>query len=245
MPIVPSDPLIACKGLNVTFGSNVILDNVSLSLRPQEIVTLVGPNGSGKTTLSRALVGTLPLTKGSVKRHPQLTVGYVPQRLEIDASLPITVARFLDLPVRHDPKQREKTISQTGIGTILNTALADLSGGQMQRVLLAHALMKTPNLLILDEPTQGMDQPGAAGFYSLIDDIRREQGCGVFMVSHDLHVVMAASDRVICLNGHICCEGAPDLVASTPAYRALFGRGTKGTMALYRHEHDHNHDHSH
>jgi len=159
--------------------------------------------------------------------------------------LPMTVRRFLDLPKRVSDAQAGTALAEAGAAAYATRQMAALSGGQLQRVLLARALLNTPELLILDEATQGLDQPGSAAFYQTIADLRDRLGCAVLMVSHELHVVMAASDRVICLNGHICCEGAPEHVASAPEYRALFGTGTGGALALYRHEHSHSHDHDH
>jgi len=216
-------------------------------------VTIVGPNGSGKSTLIRALIGLERPAAGTVTRRPGLGIGYVPQRLHLDVALPMTVARFLSLPSRVVPEAAARALDRTGVPGIEARQVAALSGGQLQRVLLARALLAQPEILILDEPTQGLDQPGTAAFYRLIEEVRRETGVAVLMVSHDLHVVMSASDRVVCLNGHVCCEGAPHVVSAAPEYRALFGLGTGGALALYRHVHDHDHeggsghdhDHSH
>jgi zinc transport system ATP-binding protein len=153
------------------------------------------------------------------------------------------VRRFLDVPRRVPEAEALAALARTGVAGIGGRQMADLSGGQMQRVLLARALLGKPELLILDEPTQGLDQPGSASFYRLIEEVRAGLGCGVLMVSHELHVVMSASDRVICLNGHVCCEGTPEVVSAAPAYRELFGTGTGGALALYRHDHDHDHEH--
>ncbi len=237
--------LISADTIAVTMGGITALSRVTLDIQPGEIVTIVGPNGSGKSTLLRALIGAVPLSAGTVTRAKDLRIGYVPQKLSIDASLPLTVQRFLSLPKRVSAKAADDVLTKTGAQGLADRQMSELSGGQFQRVLLARALLARPNLLILDEATQGLDQPGSAAFYRLIEDIRTEMGCAVLMVSHELHVVMAASDRVICLNGHVCCEGAPAQVASAPEYRALFGTGTQGALALYRHEHDHNHDHTH
>ena len=169
----------------------------------------------------------------------------MPQKLAIDPSLPMTVRRFLSLPRRAPTAQVTQALSDAGLPDLGDRQMTDLSGGQFQRVLLARALINRPQILLLDEATQGLDQPGSAAFYERIEEVRKQMGCAVVMVSHDLHVVMAASDRVLCLNGHICCEGTPAVVASAPEYRALFGTGTRGTLALYRHEHSHEHHHDH
>jgi len=237
--------LLSARGIGVTRNGNRILQNVGLDIKAGEIVTIVGPNGSGKSTLLRVLIGALTPDRGTVTRTPGLRLGYVPQKLAIDATLPLTARRFLDLPHRVSDAVAAKALDKTGVPEVAKRQMADLSGGQFQRVLLARALLSRPQLLILDEATQGLDQPGSAAFYRQIEEVRRDMGCAVLMVSHDLHVVMAASDRVLCLNGHVCCEGTPEIVADAPEYRALFGTGTQGALALYRHEHSHSHDHTH
>lgn len=234
--------LISAQNISVTHSGKTALSNVSLSVKPAEIVTILGPNGSGKSTLLRAILGILPLTSGHVSRQSGLRLGYVPQKLAMDRALPMTVRRFLSLPVRVTDAQAHAALDRVGMTEIAAAQLTALSGGQFQRVLLARALLSNPQILILDEPTQGLDQQGEAAFYRLIEDLRRDTGCAVLMVSHDLHVVMAASDRVICLNGHICCQGTPSVVSNAPEYRALFGLGTQGALALYQHMHDHSHD---
>ncbi len=236
-------PLIRAEGLCVTLDGRDVLRDVSMEVARGEVVTIVGPNGSGKSTLLRALLGALPAKAGRVTRAPDLRIGYVPQKVHIDSALPMTVARFLDLPRINHSIPRDEVLEQAGATGLEGKQMAELSGGQFQRVLMARALRTRPDLLVLDEPTQGLDQPGSAAFYRRIDALRQSLGTGVLMVSHELHVVMAASDRVICLNGHVCCAGAPAQVASAPEYRALFGTGTQGALALYRHEHDHSHHH--
>lgn len=237
--------LVSVENLNVSYGARTVLSHVSLRVEPGEIVTIVGPNGSGKTSLLRAIIGAVSPAQGHVHRAPGLKIGYVPQQLHIDATLPITVARFLRLPGGARKDDVARALQEAGVPNLSNRQMSELSGGQFQRVLLARALIAQPDLLLLDEATQGLDQPGSAAFYRQIEEVRRQTGCAVLMISHELHVVMSASDRVICLNGHICCEGAPAIVASAPEYRALFGTGTGGALALYRHEHDHEHSHHH
>ena len=239
--------LIEAKDISVALAGVEVLSQVSLRLTAGEIVTVLGPNGSGKSTLLRALLGILPLTSGQIVRAPGLRLGYVPQRLAVDASLPLTVRRFLSLPVRVGNAEAAAALHRVGLQDLGQNQMSGLSGGQFQRVVLARALLAAPQLLVLDEPTQGLDQHGEAAFYRLIEEVRRDTGAGVLMVSHDLHVVMAASDRVICLNHHICCEGTPRVVSNAPEYRALFGLGTQGALALYQQHHDHSHDpgHSH
>lgn len=238
--------LLSANGITVRYGGHEVLHDVDLALTKGEIVTIVGPNGSGKSTLLRVLVGALKPQSGVVVRQAGLRVGYVPQKLQIDPTLPITVRRFLDLPQRVTDPEARAALTTAGVEETATRQMTDLSGGQFQRVLLARALLGRPEVLMLDEATQGLDQPGSASFYRQIEAVRREIGCAVLMVSHELHVVMSASDRVICLNGHVCCEGTPDVVSAAPAYRELFGTGTRGALALYRHDHDHHHhDHNH
>lgn len=234
--------LVTLNNLTIHHGGNPVLTGVNFNIQAGEIVTVVGPNGSGKSTLLRAIIGALRPSAGQVVRASGLRVGYVPQKLHIDPTLPLTVRRFLSLPLRVTNAAATQALEQAGAGRLANQQMAGLSGGQFQRVLLARALLCDPQLLILDEATQGLDQPGSAAFYQQIETVRQHLGCAVLMVSHELHVVMAASDRVICLNGHVCCEGEPEQVASAPEYRALFGSGTQGALALYRHEHNHSHD---
>jgi zinc transport system ATP-binding protein len=240
-------PLIEARGLGAAFGGHRVLRDVDLTLHVGEIVTVVGPNGSGKSTLLRLLIGAARPDAGQIIRAPGLRIGYVPQKLAVDGTLPMTLGRFLGL-ADGDAGRRAQALERVGIADLGGRQLAALSGGQFQRALLAQALLRRPGLLVLDEAAQGLDQPGEARFYRLVEQIRSELGCAVLMVSHDLHVVMAASDRVICLNGHVCCEGTPTVVSAAPEYRALFGFGTQGALALYRHDHDHDHaghDHAH
>lgn len=237
-----STPVIAAEGLSIRVDGRTVLADITVAVAPGEIVTIVGPNGSGKSTFLRALIGALPPASGRVIRGPGLRIGYVPQKLAIDATLPITVSRFLSLPRRVPQDVAAEALARAGVPDLANRQMTDLSGGQFQRVLLARAVLERPQLLLLDEATQGLDQPGSAAFYQQIEEVRQDLGCAVVMVSHDLHVVMAASDRVLCMNGHICCEGTPDVVADAPEYRALFGTGTRGALALYRHQHSHSHD---
>lgn len=236
--------LLKATGLGIEIAGSPVLHGVDFEISAGEIVTLVGPNGSGKSTLIRALLGMVKLAQGSVTQRPGLRIGYVPQRLAIDAAMPLTVARFLSLPKRQRKSDVDRALSSVSAHNLNNQQLTSLSGGEFQRVLLARALLGHPDILVLDEPTQGLDQPGIASFYRLIEQLSRKLGCAVLLASHDLHVVMSASDRVVCLNGHVCCEGSPKTVLAAPEYRKLFGDGTGGALALYRHEHDHDHHHS-
>jgi zinc transport system ATP-binding protein len=237
--------LISTRGLGVSYGGRQVLFDINFQIDRGEIVTVVGPNGSGKTTFLRALLGVVPPSRGQVQRAKGLRVGYVPQKLHIDPGLPLPVSRFLSLPRRQTAAAIADVLARVGVPDVAHQGMTTLSGGQFQRVLLARALLGKPDILMLDEPTAGLDQPGVASFYRLIDEVRRDMGCAVLSISHDLHVVMSASDRVICINGHVCCEGAPHVVRAAPEYRALFGLGTGGALALYQHSHDHDHDHPH
>ncbi len=229
--------LLSLDALHVTLGGRTVLEGIDLHIDRGEIVTLVGPNGSGKSTLLRTIIGAVRPSRGQLVRQPGLAIGYVPQRLGIDASLPMTVARFLSLPHRRPASTVHEALEQAGAPGLGRQQVTALSGGQFQRILLARALLEKPDLLLLDEATQGLDQRGTAAFYRQIEAVRRELGCAVLMVSHELHVVMRAADRVVCMNGHICCQGTPERVVASPAYRALFGPDTGDALALYRHDH--------
>lgn len=235
--------LIEAKNLFVKYGSFNALSDVSFEIASKEIVTIVGPNGSGKTSFIRAIIGAVTPNSGTIKLKPGIRFGYVPQRLNIDPTLPISVERFMRLTGNYKKDACHKALIRVNAPEVMAKQMSELSGGQLQRVLLAKALLGSPELLILDEPTQGLDQPGAAAFYKQIEKLRNETGCAILMVGHDLHVVMSASDRVICLNEHVCCSGTPQAVAATPEYQKLFGNGADGVLALYRHNHDHDHNH--
>ena len=232
--------LIEVQNLCVGYGNKEVLRNVNLSLNKNEIVTIVGPNGSGKTTLFKSIIGSTPISSGKVLIRPNLKIGYVPQVLNIDRSFPLTVERFLSLENRRHKREALSAQQVLDSNDLLFKQISTLSAGQLQRVLLARALVNKPDVLLLDEATRGLDQPGSAAFYKKIEEIRNTTGCAILMISHDLHVVMSASNRVICLNGHICCQGEPQSVASSPEYKAMFGSNVDGTLALYQHNHNNN-----
>ena len=234
-----SQPLVELTDIHVQFKQHVALKHVSLTVRRGEIVTLIGPNGAGKSTLVRVVVGLLSPQQGKIIRHPQLTIGYMPQHMRLDDILPMTVERFLRLTGRQTNEKIEQVLEELSVAYTTKRAIQHLSGGEMQRVLLARALLKNPDLLVLDEPIQGVDITGQYELYELISQIRQQRGCGILMVSHDLHVVMAATDYVVCLNQHLCCSGHPTSVTQDPAYLALFGTKAAHELALYRHHHAH------
>jgi len=237
-----SDVLVALSGVSVELGGQEILRDIDLTIRRGEIVTVVGPNGSGKTTLMRTIIGAVAPSRGRVVRARGLRLSYVPQRLAVDPTMPMTLGRFMNLPHRRDAATIAAALERAGLAGMEQRPVTGLSGGQMQRALLARALLNDPELLILDEGTAGLDQPGVAAFYARIEQVNAETGCAVLMVSHDLQIVMRASDHVVCLNRHICCEGTPESVSLSPAYRGLFGGADAGAVALYRHHHNHSHD---
>ena len=214
---------------------------VGFSVGRGEIVTLVGPNGSGKSTTAKLALGIIQPDEGLVDRSANLCIGYVPQKLTIDETLPLSVARFMRLTSSLSQADMDDALEATGTTHLANSDVQTLSGGEFQRVMLARAIARKPDLLVLDEPVQGVDFNGEITLYELIVKIRDQLNCGVILVSHDLHVVMAASDSVICLNGHVCCRGTPKIVAESDEYRALFGERASITLAFYEHQHDHTH----
>lgn len=233
--------LLALQSIDKDFADKKILEHISLTIEEGQIVTLIGPNGAGKTTLVRIALGLLAADSGTVYHRPRLRIGYMPQRVHVEPTLPITVNRFLQLANRRDRALMASTLEELKIGHLGRQQLAGISGGELQRVLLARALLRKPELLILDEPAQGVDLAGQAELYRLISDISDRQGCGVLMISHDLHLVMSSTDEVICLNHHICCHGKPEHVSTDPAYLSLFGAGAAEDLAVYTHHHDHDH----
>ena len=233
--------LLTAKNLGLKLQGKTILSEVNLSLRESEIVTLIGPNGAGKTSLIRILLGLAAATEGEVFRRDDLSIGYVPQRTSINTVLPLRVQDFLKLGARYKDEEIAQVLDEVGVSHILNSAIQKISGGELQRVLLARALLKKPNVLVLDEPAQGVDIIGQQALYKMITAIRDQHACGVLMVSHDLHLVMAATDQVVCLNTHVCCTGHPDDISEHPEYLKLFGDALDG-MAVYSHHHDHEHE---
>ena len=230
-----SSPLIQLKSVSKSFADKTILQNISMTVNRGEITTLIGPNGAGKSSLARLILGLITPDVGDITRSDDLVIGYMPQKIHIDPTLPISTHRFLQL-ANASHEDCYKALEKVGIPDVKHTPLHKLSGGEMQRALLARAILRQPNLLILDEPVQGVDFNGQNELYELIGELRSSLNCGIVMVSHDLHLVMSATDHVICLNHHICCQGKPEQVTQDPAYLDIFGE-----TALYNHRHNHQH----
>lgn len=234
-------PLVCLQRAGVRRGDRWLIRGVDLCVRPGEIVTLIGPNGSGKSTVAKAAIGVHAPDEGRVDRLPGMRIGYVPQRMVVDPTLPLTVERLLRLTDDLGPSETRAALELVGIPQLAKAQVHRLSGGEFQRALLARAISRRPDLLVLDEPLQGVDFTGEVALYELIVRIREETGCGILLVSHDLHVVMAQTDTVVCLNGHVCCRGTPQSVSRSPEYLALFGPRAARTLAIYSHHHDHTH----
>ncbi len=236
--------LVTLTQVSLNYLNNQVLRNISLHLEQGQILTLIGPNGAGKSSLVRVVLGLVQPSSGSISRQPHLNIGYVPQKLHLDPTFPLTVQRFMQLAAT--TKQAKAAIAdalaRVKADHLTNASIHRLSGGEMQRVLLARALLAKPQLLVLDEPTQGVDITGQVALYDLINQLRHEYQCGVLMVSHDLHLVMAKTDEVLCLNQHICCSGTPENVARHPEFIAMFGAKGANQFGFYRHHHNHSHD---
>ncbi len=236
-----SNPVVSLQGAGVSRRGRWLVRGVNLSLNAGEIVTLIGPNGSGKSTTAKMALGLMAPDEGEARLREHVTVGYVPQAIAIDWTMPLSVDRFMRLTGRPSDDEVARAAARTGVDHLMTADVRTLSGGEFQRVLLARAMARRPHLMVLDEPVQGVDFTGEIALYDLIGSIRDELGCAVLLISHDLHVVMAKTDRVLCLNGHVCCEGTPTNVLESPAYRALFGPRASSTLAVYQHDHDHTH----
>ena len=237
--------LISACDLTVIRQGRRVLDNVSLDIARDDFITLIGPNGAGKTVLLRHLLKLDKPDAGRVTHLSGLKVGYVPQRITIDPSLPISVRRFLTLNNSEKENDIATLAEETEITPLLDTPLSALSGGEMQRVLLTRALTSDPELLILDEPAQNLDVNGQLQFYTLIEEIYERRKLSILMVSHDLHLVMSSTRKVVCLYHHICCSGAPESVARDPEFISIFGNDMAKLMAVYPHTHSHDHTHEH
>ncbi|WP_439601016.1 ATP-binding cassette domain-containing protein [Devosia sp.] len=233
--------LVDVVGAGVRRDGRWLVEGVDVTIRKREIVTLIGPNGSGKSTTAKLVTGVLKPDAGAVSRKSGLRIGYVPQKLSIDWTMPLTVRRLMSLTGSYPAAEIDAALAATGVAHLANAEVQHLSGGEFQRALLARAMIRKPDLLVLDEPVQGVDFSGEVALYDLIGRIRDETGCGILLISHDLHVVMAATDTVICLNGHVCCRGTPESVARSPEYLSLFGARAANALAVYQHHHDHTH----
>lgn len=234
-------PLVRLENAGIRRDGRWLVRGVDFSVSPGEIVTLIGPNGSGKSTSAKMAIGVLKPNEGRVERSRPFTVGYVPQKLAIDWTMPLTVRRLMTLTARLSSTELLAALEAVGMAHLVDAEVQNLSGGEFQRALFARAIARKPDLLVLDEPVQGVDFAGEIALYDLITSIRNTTGCGILLISHDLHVVMAATDTVICLNGHICCRGTPEAVSRSPEYQRLFGAAAGRTLAVYNHHHDHTH----
>jgi zinc transport system ATP-binding protein len=236
-----TEPLVIVENAVLSKSGRRILEDVSITIGRGEIVTLIGPNGAGKSMLIRVALGLEPLDAGRVRRASRLRIGYQPQNVTLDETLPISVRRFLTLTQPQSAEALEKSLDDVQVPHLLDTSVHTLSGGEFQRVMLARAMLRKPDLLVLDEPEQNVDTAGAVEIYQLIARLREETGCGILLVSHDLNVVMAATDRVYCLHGHVCCSGTPDEISGHAEFLRLFGPSAAKTLAVYPHHHDHDH----
>lgn len=234
-------PLVSLSNAGVERDNRWLVRGVDFEVRSGEIVTLIGPNGSGKSTTAKMALGVLAPSEGTAARKSSLKIGYVPQKIAIDWTLPLTATRFMHLTGKTSKTDASEAMEATGVTHLATAEVQTLSGGEFQRVMLARAIARKPDLLVLDEPVQGIDFAGEIALYELIRDIRDDLGCGILMISHDLHVVMASTDQVVCLNGHVCCQGSPTDVATSSEYRELFGARAASALAVYEHNHDHTH----
>jgi len=234
--------IVSADHLSQRYQGRLVLDDVSLTLKEGDFITIIGPNGAGKSTLLKSLMGLITPETGTVTRNPKARIGYIPQRMEINPSLPMSVERFITLN-KTTPLSDDEGL---GITPLLDKPIHSLSGGEWQRVLLARALQDQPDAIILDEPAQNLDLSGQVQFYKTLDRLHQTRGLAILMVSHDLHMVMASTRQVVCLYHHICCSGAPQAVARDPEFAHLFGQDMAAMMAVYQHDHDHDHhDHHH
>ena len=232
--------LLKVENVGISVNGKSLVRGVSLEVKKGEIVTLIGPNGSGKSTTAKIALGIYKKIDGKVKTYTD-KIGYVPQKISIDWTLPIRVLDFMTLTEELTQDQINSALNMTGVEHLKNKSLSNLSGGEFQRVLIARAISKQPELLVLDEPVQGVDFKGEIALYKLIKEISEKMKCGILLISHDLHVVMSATDFVVCLNGHVCCSGTPHVVVKDNKYKELFGDRASNILSLYEHKHDHTH----
>ena len=235
-----SNTLVKLKNAGYQQNDKWLVKGVSLEVEKGKIVTLIGPNGSGKSTTAKIALGLFKNIEGEVEKYTN-KIGYVPQKISIDWTLPLRVKDFMLLTENLRDDTVDEALSMTGVSHLKDKNLGNLSGGEFQRVLLARAISKKPELLVLDEPVQGVDFTGEIALYELIKKISEKLNCGILLISHDLHTVMSATDHVVCLNGHVCCSGTPIAVAKNNEYKALFGEQAAQTLSIYEHKHDHVH----
>ena len=232
--------LVKLEDAGIRQNDKWLVQGVSLEVEKGKIVTLIGPNGSGKSTTAKIALGIYKKIEGKVEKFTD-KIGYVPQKISVDWTLPLRVHDFMVLTENLKDEEINKALTLTGVLNLKNKNLGNLSGGEFQRVLLARAISKKPELLVLDEPVQGVDFTGEIALYKLIKEISDKLNCGILLISHDLHTVMSATDHVVCLNGHVCCSGSPIDVAKNNEYKALFGDQASQILSRYEHKHDHIH----
>ncbi len=232
--------LVKLNNVGIQQNDKWLVKGVSLEVEKGKIVTLIGPNGSGKSTTAKIALGIYKNIEGNVEKLTN-NIGYVPQKISIDWTLPLRVKDFVVLTDNIKDELIDEALTLTGVIHLKEKNLGNLSGGEFQRVLLARAISKKPELLVLDEPVQGVDFTGEIALYELIKKISEKLNCGILLISHDLHTVMSATDHVVCLNGHVCCSGSPKDVARNNEYKALFGEQASQTLSVYEHKHDHEH----
>ena len=239
---MPAELLLRANNLSYVAGKRLILDNISFELRRSQITTIIGPNGAGKSTLTNIVNGLIDNFNGEIERAPGLRIGYLPQKVYVNTLMPLSVLRLLRLTQNASDQEIDHALAQTGAGYLKQRQVRSLSEGELKRVLLARTTLGQPDLIVLDEPTAGVDVSGEIRMYELIGELRTELQCAVLLVSHDLHLVMSKTDQVLCLNQHMCCSGLPESVSQHPEYLALFGQQAADSIAIYAHHHDHEHD---
>ena len=239
-----TNALISAKNVSVLKNQKSILENIDIQINKKDFITIIGPNGAGKTMLLKCLMGFYKPTSGMIERKEKLKIGYMPQSINIINTMPMTVKGFITVKKKYDDVSLHKVITEVNLGEIVNKQLSVLSGGEMQRVLLARSLLNNPDLLILDEPAQNLDISGQLNFYKLIQEIYSKRDISILMISHDLHLVMVSTKKVLCLYKHICCSGAPQQIAKDPEFLSMFGKDMANMMSIYQHSHDHDHDHN-
>jgi zinc transport system ATP-binding protein len=239
-----TNALISAKNDSVLKNQKSILENIDIQINKKDFITIIGPNGAGKTMLLKCLMGFYKPTSGMIERKEKLKIGYMPQSINVINTMPMTVKGFITVKKKYDDVSLHKVITEVNLGEIVNKQLSVLSGGEMQRVLLARSLLNNPDLLILDEPAQNLDISGQLNFYKLIQEIYSKRDISILMISHDLHLVMVSTKKVLCLYKHICCSGAPQQIAKDPEFLSMFGKDMANMMSIYQHSHDHDHDHN-